>query len=112
MESIAKIIARSDARFDGDVFDCRGRADRQRYIDRAIAAVKAVKAATDDSIVKRALENEALRQKVEAFVEKQRIDCPETIYQTDRVIEHAYEFIHELVEISGYRKSEDEEASC
>jgi hypothetical protein len=33
----------------------------------------------------------------------------ETIYQTDRVIENAYEFIEEICNVVGYVASEDEE---
>ncbi len=54
-------------------------------------------------------QKEALWKAVTAFVETQRIGGPETIYQTDRVIENAYEFIHELCEIVGYHEYEDEE---
>lgn len=45
---------------------------------------------------------------VENFIKKQRIYCGETIYQTDRVIENAYEFIHELCEVVGYEKLDEE----
>ena len=36
------------------------------------------------------------------FIAAQRITCPETIYQTDRVIENAYEFIEGVCERVGY----------
>ena len=45
-----------------------------------------------------------LREIVEKFVKKQKISCPETIYQSDRVIENAYEFIKELCNEVGYHK--------
>jgi hypothetical protein len=38
------------------------------------------------------------------FIEKQKITCPETIYQSDRVIRNAYEFIQEICEVVGYAK--------
>lgn len=43
------------------------------------------------------------------FIEEQRISCPESIHQTDRVIENAYEFIEEICDIVGYFEYEDEE---
>lgn len=49
-----------------------------------------------------------LRAIVMNFVDKQDITCVETIYQTDRVIENAYEFIQELVDIVGYKEYEDD----
>jgi hypothetical protein len=36
------------------------------------------------------------------FIDAQRITCAETIYQTDRVIENAYEFIEGICERLGY----------
>lgn len=43
------------------------------------------------------------------FITKQRIDCAETIYQSDRVIENAYELIKDICDIVGYVKYEEEE---
>lgn len=43
------------------------------------------------------------------FIEEQDIHCAETIYQMDNVIENAYEFIQELVELVGYKKDEDDD---
>lgn len=43
------------------------------------------------------------------FITKQRIHCVETIYQSDRVIENAYEFIEYICDIVGYVKYEEEE---
>jgi hypothetical protein len=43
------------------------------------------------------------------FITKQKITCPETIFQSDRVIENAYEFIQEICDIVGYAKYEDED---
>ena len=41
---------------------------------------------------------------VRAFVAKHRISCPETIHQTDRVIEDAYGFIQDLADAAGYHR--------
>ena len=43
------------------------------------------------------------------FIEDQNIGCAETIYQTDWVIENAYEFIEDICNIVGYVEEEDEE---
>jgi hypothetical protein len=42
------------------------------------------------------------------FITKQKITCPETIYQTDHVIENAYEFIEDVCDIVGYVKYEED----
>lgn len=49
-----------------------------------------------------------LTEIVKEFVREQRIYCPETIYQTDRVIVNAYEFIEKLCEVVGYHEYEDD----
>lgn len=41
------------------------------------------------------------------FIEDNKISCPETIYQSDRVIENAYEFIHEICELVGYSELDE-----
>lgn len=41
------------------------------------------------------------------FIEAQRISCPETIYQTDWVIENAYEFIQDVCDEVGYDGDEE-----
>jgi|SRR5215217_718275 len=46
---------------------------------------------------------------IQNFVEEQDIICAETIYQTDRVIENAYELIEKLVELVGYKELEDDD---
>ncbi len=43
------------------------------------------------------------------FVEDQEIGCVETIYQTDWVIEHAYEFIEDVCNVVGYKPYEEDE---
>lgn len=39
-----------------------------------------------------------------AFIEAQNITCAETVHQTDRVIENAYEFIEGICDIVGYKE--------
>lgn len=45
-----------------------------------------------------------------AFISKQGITCPETVYQCDWVIENAYEFIEGICDIVGYQSGEDDAA--
>lgn len=52
---------------------------------------------------------EQLKQIVEKFIINNSITCPETIYQTDRVIINSYEFIEELCNVVGYLQIEDED---
>jgi hypothetical protein len=51
---------------------------------------------------------EALWSLCEKFVREQEIRSRETVFQTDRVIENAYEFIAATCEIVGYFKDDDE----
>lgn len=44
---------------------------------------------------------------IERFIDKNEIGCAETIYQSDRVIQNAYEFIEELCELAGYYSEEN-----
>ena len=44
----------------------------------------------------------ALLELCQKFVRDNGISCPEAIYQTDRVIENAYEFIEAICELVGY----------
>lgn len=48
-----------------------------------------------------------LRQAVQQFVKDNEITCAETVYQTDRVIVNAYDFIAKLVQIVGYHQDEE-----
>ena len=43
----------------------------------------------------------------EQFITTQRISCAETVYQTDRVIENAYEFVEGVCDIVGYYDDPD-----
>lgn len=40
------------------------------------------------------------------YIKEQSIHCAETIYQTDWVIENAYEFIEDVCNVVGYEKYE------
>ena len=42
------------------------------------------------------------------FMENQKVTCSECIYQSDRVIENAYDLIYDIADIVGYYKDEDE----
>lgn len=44
---------------------------------------------------------------VRNFIEEQKITCPETIVQSDRVVENAYDLIEELCDVVGYHKYSD-----
>lgn len=44
------------------------------------------------------------------FIKENKIDCSETIYQTDRVVENSLEFIEAICDLIGYHEEvEDEE---
>lgn len=49
------------------------------------------------------MDRDALVKLCVDFVEEQHIYCAETIYQSDRVIENAYEFIEKICDIVGYK---------
>ncbi len=51
---------------------------------------------------------EQVVERVRQFVIDNNITSPESIYQTDRVIENAYTFIEDLCDIVGYAVSENE----
>lgn len=42
------------------------------------------------------------------FIEEQKIHYPETIYQTDWVIENAYGFIEDICDEVGYLEDEED----
>lgn len=42
------------------------------------------------------------------FIQKNNISCAEAVYQTDRVMENAPEFIEGICSIVGYTKADDE----
>ena len=43
------------------------------------------------------------------FIIDQNIHCAETVYQSDRVIENAYQLIEKICNIVGYETLEDED---
>lgn len=81
------------------VADCCGSC--QEFVEQMIADQKKPKEVTPAM-------KDALLAEVKTFVKEQRISCPETIYQTDRVIENAYEFIEKLCDIVGYDVDADD----
>jgi len=55
-------------------------------------------------------DKDKLWQLCRAFVENNKISCPETVYQSDHVIEHGYDFITEVCKIVGFHTPlEDDE---
>ena len=50
---------------------------------------------------------EQLMELCKEFIEKQRITCEECVYQSDRVIENAYELIDKICVIVGYYKDNE-----
>ena len=48
-----------------------------------------------------------LYEEVQKFITDNQITCSETIYQTDRVIVNAYEFLQRICEIVGYCELEE-----
>jgi hypothetical protein len=44
----------------------------------------------------------------ETFIKTNNIYCPEKIYQSDQVIESAYEFIEQICNIAGYIEPEQD----
>ena len=43
------------------------------------------------------------------FIDQHHIHCAETIYQSDRIIENAYEFIEQICDVVGYVELEDDD---
>jgi hypothetical protein len=52
--------------------------------------------------------NKELLALCKKFIDDNDIGCSEVIYQSDRVIENAYEFIEDICDIVGYKEYEDE----
>jgi len=42
------------------------------------------------------------------FIKEQQITCAETIYQADRVIMNAFQFIEDICDVVGYVKDDDD----
>ena len=62
----------------------------------------------NDKLKEKIAKGEKLVLTLEEFRDKHNITCPETIYQSDRVIVDAYELIEKCVDIIGYAKYEDD----
>lgn len=60
-------------------------------------------------LIKERDQGEALWGFCQQFIKAQRISCPESVYQSDRVILNAYEFIEGVCEIVGYYEYEEEQ---
>jgi hypothetical protein len=43
------------------------------------------------------------------FIKENKIECSETIYQTDRVVENSLEFIESICDLIGYHEEDDED---
>ena len=54
------------------------------------------------------MDNTALMKICQDFIEKHKISCSETIYQTDRVIEDSYSFIDDICNIVGFYQEKDD----
>jgi hypothetical protein len=54
-------------------------------------------------------EQTALYELCAKFINDNKIYCPETVYQADRVSENSYEFIKKICDIVGYVALEDED---
>lgn len=54
---------------------------------------------------------QALMLLCEQFILRLNIGCAETIHQTDRVIENAYEFIQDICDIVGYAPDDEDSAT-
>lgn len=50
---------------------------------------------------------QALVEHCEQFIQDHRISCAETVYQSDRVILNAYEFIEGVCDLVGYYEDPD-----
>lgn len=55
---------------------------------------------------------DALWALAQTFINEQHIRCGETIYQSDRVIQNGYEFIHEVCKTVGFFKDPDDEGDA
>jgi hypothetical protein len=54
------------------------------------------------------IDADAVLDAIQAFITEQRIICPETIYQTDRVAENALPFIERLCDLVGYQRDDED----
>ena len=56
-------------------------------------------------------DKQKLYETCKSFVDEQNIYCSESIYQTDRVMENAYDLIEKLCDIVGYKQDPSDEGS-
>jgi hypothetical protein len=59
--------------------------------------------------VTRTVKAERLLAYCEAFIKEQEISCSDSVYQSDRVILNAYDFIAGVCNIAGYHEIEEED---
>jgi hypothetical protein len=52
---------------------------------------------------------EKLYELCQKFIKDHQISCAEAVYDTDKIIEDAYELIEEICNIVGYVEYEDDE---
>ena len=55
-----------------------------------------------------ACENSKLANHCKSFIKDQKVRCPEDVWQSDKVIENAYEFIEGICNIVGYFKDDED----
>lgn len=93
----------------------RGADDVSAYHELEDADEAAPRAAIDAEIARLCSEAETgtkLVAHVRKFIADNSITCPETIYQTDRVVEHSYAFIEGCAKIVGYAAVDDEDGAA
>jgi hypothetical protein len=54
------------------------------------------------------IKNDALLRVCLDFIQEHQINCPEAIYQSDRVILNSQEFIEKICDVVGYCVVEEE----
>lgn len=52
-------------------------------------------------------DTDKLEELCKKFIENNNISCSETVFQSDRIIENAYEFIEKICDIVGYKINDD-----
>ena len=91
--------------------------DEQRVADWLVARSGNTVGAGDDPIGFLLASYEMMHQELvlkrklwevcEKFIQDQDITCSESVYQTDRVIINAYEFIEEVCNVVGYVEQDE-----
>jgi hypothetical protein len=90
------------AKFGHSVGADHSKAFTARQQQLASEAGQALRWAISQALTSLATPEAQMMAHVRAFIEKQRIDCAETVGQSDRVIVNAYEFIEGCCKIAGY----------